>query len=370
MDIRFDAQDPTPIYLQIVRAVRQQMASGQLRPGDPLPTVRDLARQLDLNQNTVFRAYAVLRDEGLVEARASLGTRVAPSARAEAVQAAREAELRLLASRFISQAVSHGFSLPEVEAAFQGQRSRWQEQGTAAGRLSVMPTSLLGLGSDDLCLELLIAQFQQLHPEQPISFVPVGSLAGLLALVRGEVHFAGAHLYDPDADDYNVPFLRELAPCREYALVTLAHRTQGLLVAKGNPKGVFSVRDLTRPGIRMVNRQRGSGTRALLDQLLHREDLEATAISGYDREERTHLGVAAAVAGGAADVGPGIQAVARSFDLDFVPLSLERYELVLQARDPALALFQQAIARPEFRQAAEALGGYDVTESGAVRYVA
>jgi molybdate-binding protein/DNA-binding transcriptional regulator YhcF (GntR family) len=370
MNILLNAQDATPIYLQIAQAIRQQIAVGSLAPGQALPTVRDLARQLTVNQNTVGRAYGVLHDEGLLEGRGSLGTRVAAGLRANELQAARDAELRLLATRFISDALGRGFSLPEAEASFVGQRARWQEQqGGGSSRPRAVNDPILGLGSNDLCLELLIAQFQQLHAGRHIAFASVGSLAGLLALASGEVHFAAAHLYDPVADDYNAPFLATITPPRTFTLVTLAHRTQGLLVAIGNPMDIHAIQDLARPGVRVVNRQRGSGTRVLLDQMLQQAQMPASAIQGYGREEKTHAAVAAAVAGGAADVGLGIQAAARSFGLDFLPLVRERYELALLADDPAIPLFLETMVRPQFRQAAQALGGYDLTQCGQVRVV-
>lgn len=370
MDIQLNAQDPAPIYLQIAQSIRQQIAEGGLAPGQALPTVRDLARDLAVNQNTVGRAYAMLRDGGLVEGRGSLGTRVAAGLRVNELQATRDAELRLLAARFISDALGRGFTLPQAEASFVGQRVRWQEQqGGNPNRPLAATDPILGLGSNDLCLELLIAQFRQVNPGRPIAFASVGSLAGLLALAAGEVHFAAAHLYDPAADDYNAPQLRELAPRHAFDLVTLAHRTQGLLMRRGNPKGIQSIRDLARPGVRLVNRQRGSGTRLLLDQLLQREGLAGADITGYDREEQTHTGVAAAIAAGAADAGLGIQAAAHSFGLDFVPLVRERYELALLAGDPAIPLFLETMARPHFRLAAQALGGYDLAECGQMRLI-
>lgn len=370
MDIHLNPQDPAPIYMQIAQSIRQQIARGALAPGDALPTVRDLARQLTVNQNTVGRAYGLLRDEGLLDGHGSLGTRVATGLRANELQAARDAELRLLAARFISDALGHGFTLPEAEASFVGQRARWQEQQAGSPSHPRATTdSILGLGSNDLCLELLIAQFQQQHPTRSIAFASVGSLAGLLALASGEVHFAAAHLYDPAADDYNAPFLATLTPARTFALLTLAHRTQGLLLARGNPAGVRGIQDLARPGVRTVNRQRGSGTRVLLDQMLQQAGILPSALAGYDREEKTHAGVAAAVAGGAADAGLGIQAAAHSFGLDFLPLVRERYELALLAGDPAIPLFLATMARPQFRQAAQALGGYDLAECGQVRLV-
>jgi putative molybdopterin biosynthesis protein len=145
------------------------------------------------------------------------------------------------------------------------------------------------------------------------------------------------------------------------------HRDQGLIVAPGNPLGLSGVAELTRPGLRYVNRQRGAGTRALLDQELARLDLKPDQISGYAREEHTHLGVAAAIAADRADAGLGILAAARAFGLDFVPVAQEPYDLVLRAdtvEAPLLEPLWALLADPEFRARVEALGGYSCTETG------
>lgn len=364
--ILLDPRQTTPLYEQIAQSIRDQIARGELAPGDTLPTVRDLARQLDVNQNTIVRAYNVLRRERLIEGHASRGTRVSERVRGEYLQEDRAAELRLLISRAISDGVARGFSLAEIEAAFVGQRARWnEEQREALEHTQNVP----GLGSHDLSLELLLSRFHQVHPETRLNFTAVGSLAGLEALARGQARFAAAHLYDPASDDYNAPFVRRLAPGREWALVTLAERAQGLIVARGNPKKIGSVRDLTRRGMRFVNRQQGSGTRVLFDELLKRARVPHRAVHGYATEETTHLGVAAAIAGGAADAGLGIQAAARSFDLDFIPLTQERFEIVLPRGDTLIKQVRQVIAMPDFQQVVQSLGGYDLKQAGQIRYV-
>jgi len=150
-------------------------------------------------------------------------------------------------------------------------------------------------------------------------------------------------------------------------VVRLVHRDQGLLVAPGNPLGLTGVADLTRPGLRYVNRQRGAGTRVLLDHELGRLGVDPAAIVGYSREEHTHLGVAAAVAAGRADTGLGIQAAARAFGLDFVPVAREPYDLVLRPAslaDPVLAPLWALLEQPDFRSEVEKLGGYSCAETG------
>ena len=160
----------------------------------------------------------------------------------------------------------------------------------------------------------------------------VGSLGGLVALRDGLCHLAGSHLLDPATGEYTLPYLdRIFGSDSELAVVRLVHRDQGLLVAPGNPLGLTGLADLTRPELRYVNRQRGAGTRVLLDHALGGLGVDPTAIGGYSREEHTHLGVAAAVAAGRADTGLGIQAAARAFGLDFVPVAREPYDLVLRA---------------------------------------
>jgi putative molybdopterin biosynthesis protein len=154
---------------------------------------------------------------------------------------------------------------------------------------------------------------------------------------------------------------------REIAVVRLVHREQGLIVAPGNPLGLEGIEDIARSGVRYVNRQRGAGTRVLLDHELSRRDLAPESVDGYAREEHTHLAIAAAVAADRADCGLGVLAAARAFGLDFVPVTREPYDLVLDAEsleDPVLRPFWELLARPEFRAEVEALGGYATGETG------
>ncbi len=153
----------------------------------------------------------------------------------------------------------------------------------------------------------------------------------------------------------------------ETAIVRLVHREQGLIVAPGNPLGLQGIADLARPGLRYVNRQRGAGTRVLLDYELANARIDATAIGGYTREEPTHLAVAAAISAGRADCGLGVEAAARAFGLGFVPVAREPYDLVLQRGtldQDLLAPLWRLLETAEFRSAVEALGGYDAAEMG------
>ncbi len=183
------------------------------------------------------------------------------------------------------------------------------------------------IGSHDLCLDILAQLLSS--ASRRLSSANAGSLGGLMALRRGEAHLAGSHLLDPQTGEYNVSYVRQYLPGVSVALVTLVHRQQGLIVAPGNPKGVTNLEDLARGDVRFVNRQRGAGTRVLLDYRLAQIGIEPDIIEGYRREEYTHLAVAAAVQSGVADCGLGIAAAARALRLEFLPLEQERYDLVI-----------------------------------------
>lgn len=214
-------------------------------------------------------------------------------------------------------------------------------------------------GSHDLALETLWAHARRAHPETRFEVRYVGSLAGLLAVMHGEAALTGVHLLDEESGEYNLPILRRLFVGQRLCVVTLAERQQGLMVPRGNPKSLLTFADLARPGLRIINRQTGSGTRALLDYHLHRLGLPGDAISGYELEVNTHLAVAEAVARGVADAGVGVLAAARALDLGFVPLANERYDLVLLARDrtlPPLNWLLDLVKGAEFRGVAAHLG--------------
>jgi putative molybdopterin biosynthesis protein len=227
--------------------------------------------------------------------------------------------------------------------------------------------TILSIGSHDLTLDLM-AQFLAEH-DRRLASANVGSQGGLVALRRGEAHFAGSHLLNPETGEYNISYIRQYMPGLPVKLVALVGREQGLLVKRGNPKGIKSLEDLTRPGVRFVNRQRGAGTRVLLDYHLNLMTIPQSSIEGYQQEEYTHLGVAAAVASGRADCGLGIAAAAQALDLDFVPLFQERYDLVIPkqfAEDDLLAPLFGLLADSAFRKAVSQLPGYDVSVMGAV----
>ena len=228
------------------------------------------------------------------------------------------------------------------------------------------------IGSHDMTLDL-IAQFLARH-DRRLASANVGSQGGLVALRRGEAHLAGSHLLNPETGEYNISYIRQYLPGVKVKVVTLVGREQGLLVKRGNPKNIKSLADLGRPGaesnaerVSFVNRQRGAGTRVLLDYQLNLLGIAPDSIIGYNQEEYTHLGVAAAIASGRADCGLGIAAAAKALELDFIPLFQERYDLVIPkeyAESELLAPLFSVLENEEFRAAVSALPGYDVSVMG------
>ena len=232
--------------------------------------------------------------------------------------------------------------------------------------------TLVFIGSHDNALDVLTDLLHGLRPSCRLSSAHVGSMGGILAVRRGEAHMAGTHLLDEDTSEYNVPYLKRLLPGHPLKLINLAYRTQGLIVPRGNPKGIKGIEDLTRPGVSFINRQRGAGTRLLTDLRLKELGISGDGVSGYEREEYTHMNVASAVASGSADTGMAILAAASALDLDFIPVAEERYDLIVPAAHEGDAKVQAALRvireSREFRDRVMALGGYDLRDCGRVMY--
>jgi putative molybdopterin biosynthesis protein len=227
--------------------------------------------------------------------------------------------------------------------------------------------TVVAIGSHDLVLDLAATALRRVDPAITLASSNVGSLGGLVALRDGMCHLAGSHLLDPASGEYTLPYVDRVLAGRDVAVVRLVHRDQGLIVAPGNPQGITGLDDLARPGLRYVNRQRGAGTRVLLDTELSRRDIDPRTVDGYAREEPTHLAVAAAVAAGRADCGLGILAAARAFGLSFLPVAREPYDLVMAAGtldDPVVGPLLGLLADADFRASVRALGGYDTAETG------
>ena len=229
--------------------------------------------------------------------------------------------------------------------------------------------TLVVIGSHDPLLDELADMLHLGDPRLYMSSSHVGSMGGIMAIRRGEAHMAGCHLLDTADGTYNRSFIRKYFPKGDVKLVSCVGRQQGLMVARGNPLNICSFADISRQGICYVNRQKGSGTRILTDYLCSREKVEPSDVYGYTREELTHTSVAAQIACGSADVGMGIYSAAKLYDLDFIPICIEEYDLIIpdHAWDSPMVQQLLTILRSDaFREKILSMGGYTVDHPGQV----
>ena len=237
---------------------------------------------------------------------------------------------------------------------------------------SDIENTVVCIGSHDNALDLLANILKKKYPRLSLSSAHVGSMGGLMALKRGEAHFAGTHLLSEETGEYNVPFIKRLLSDKKIVLINLVYREQGLLVLKGNPKNIKGFKDLTRDDVIFVNRQAGAGTRLLTDKCLKELSINPKDVKGYEREEYTHMGVASAVITGIADTGLAILASAKALGLDFIPVAKERYDLAIPREFLETDMLQNLLniirVDKEFRETVEGLGGYDVSDMGKVMY--
>lgn len=234
---------------------------------------------------------------------------------------------------------------------------------------SELQQTLVVIGSHDPLMDELADLFR-LDGQFYLSSAHVGSMGGIMAIRRGEAHMGGVHLLNEKDGSYNTAFIRKYFPNGGVRLVECVGRTQGLMLPAGNPKNIQKFSDLAREGISYVNRQKGSGTRILFDYLCNKEGVYGKAIYGYDREEFTHTAVAAQIAGGSGDAGMGIWSAAKLYGLEFLPICVEQYDLLIpdSAWDtPMVQKLLEVLRSDEFRARLEALGGYTIGKPGTVR---
>ena len=194
-------------------------------------------------------------------------------------------------------------------------------------------------------------------------------MGGLLSLRKEESHFAGSHLLDPEDGSYNINYVKNYLDASKIQIIHWVQREQGLIVPKGNPYHIESLDDIVKQKIRFVNRQRGSGTRILLDYYLNKLNLNKDDVIGYQLEEFNHLSVAVAIESGKADVGLGIQAAATALGLDFVPMFCEQYDLIVPKHifeSQKFAPVLEAMENEDFRQRVQSLRGYSVQDMGQI----
>lgn len=228
--------------------------------------------------------------------------------------------------------------------------------------LNRIKETLVSIGSHDMIMDILGDMVK-------LSSGHVGSMGGILAMKRGECHIAPIHLLDLETGEYNISYVERYFPGQKMALIKGVKRHQGFIVEKGNPKGIKDFSDLVREDVVYVNRQRGAGTRILLDYHLNKENIDPANIRGYDREMTTHMAVATAVKTGSASVGLGIYSAAKALDLDFIDIAYEDYDFLLPyelLEDERVKEFIRTLKSQEFKERVEALGGYGFENIGEI----
>jgi len=227
------------------------------------------------------------------------------------------------------------------------------------------------ISGQDISLDILANYMEK----QTKSYRPlrsyVGSLNSLIAMYQGEADVVSTHLFDGDTGEYNIPYIKRILVGFPYMVVNLLSRWEGFYVKKGNTKKIATWSDLIRPDVRIVNREKGSGARVLLDEKLRVEGISYQKVKGYELEETSHIGVASKVATGEADIGIGIEKTAQIVGVDFIPIIKERYDLVMlkTAENKEFMQYLMDVLQSEsFQQEIQTIGGYDLSLTGRIIY--
>ena len=229
--------------------------------------------------------------------------------------------------------------------------------------------TIVCIGSHDPIIDIISDLIHMRNDDYYLSSAHVGSMGGIMALKKGEAHMAPVHLLDMESGEYNIPYIKKYLKDKDIFLIKCVKRIQGIMVPKGNPHGITSIKDISEKNLKFVNRQRGAGTRLLLDYNLKKLNIDPSEIKGYDREEFTHLQVAAAVENNDADCGLGIYSAAKMMGLDFIPVANEEYDIAIPSKfleKPIINEFINLIKSDEFKEKLDELGGYDYREIGEI----
>lgn len=257
----------------------------------------------------------------------------------------------------------------EVPQGVEGYEAGREVQIRLLGRADKLDNTLVVIGSHDPLLDELADMMHRENPRVYMSSAHVGSMGGIMAVRRGEAHAAGCHLLDTESGTYNLAFIKKYFPKGGVRLVRGVGREQGMMAAKGNPLRIRAFTDIAKEGLRYVNRQKGSGTRILTDYLCAREGVDVSRVYGYAREELTHTSVAAQIASGSADAGMGIYSAARLYDLDFIPICMEEYDLIIPDHaweSPMVQQMLETLRSKAFADKLRAMGGYTLENPGEV----
>ena len=257
----------------------------------------------------------------------------------------------------------------EVPQGIEGYKAGDKVKVRLLSIVEKLKNTLVVIGSHDPLLDEVGNMLHIKDESLYMSSSHVGSMGGIMAIRRGECHVAGCHLLDTEDGSYNISFMKKYFPNGGVKLVRCVGRQQGLMVAKDNPLQINSFADIAKQGLRYVNRQKGSGTRILADYLCKEYSIDTATVYGYEREEMTHTSVAAQIANGSADAGMGIYSAAKLYDLDFIPICVETYDLIISDSAWDTPMVQQLIAvlkSDAFAEKMEELGGYTVEQPGEV----
>jgi len=320
-----------------------------------------LARELEVTVDELFCLWA-----GSPKSPGTLTTEVLSPATPSQGQPVRISQI---GSRWVSVPVSASpYYLPEADGIIK-------RTGPTPGRADLVvfakeeaAQKRLILAGCDPATGLLSRMVEKISGVEIVSAAASSKLA-LTWLREGKVHIAGSHLEDPKTGEFNLPFIRKVFPDGDFKVVTFAQWEEGLVLASGNPKRVRKIEDLARKNIRFVNREPGSGSRALVDRLLQKAGMESHRVQGYDRIAYGHLAAAYLVVSGEADACLATRSAAQTFGLDFIPIKSERYDLVMRKRTidlPAAKAFFDVLQRATLRRKLEVLAGYDTSQTGSV----
>jgi putative molybdopterin biosynthesis protein len=353
------------LYNKLAEVFRKQILSGEIKPGEKLPSLRAVADQWTCTIGTVQKTYQLLSEQGLVSSHAGQGTIVIYGKSPNQYIPFRRAQLLHRSESFLLEVLGAGYHPDEVEEAVREALDRLsvvQKVTTSPDKATIRFN-----GSHDIMVAWIASHFNQIAPGFTVQLNFTGSLHGLIALENNQAEFAGCHLWDEATDSYNIPFIQKLLPGKKLEVITLATRTMGLMVAPGNPSKILSLEDIARPGIRFINRQDGSGIRVWFDAHLRQKGISSIDIEGYDREVSTHSDVALEIAEKKADAGLGLEAAAVQYGLEFIPLTQEKYDLVfLDAilMHPAVIPLLDWLASPAARKEISKLPGYQTDRTG------
>lgn len=353
------------LYDTIAEKFRRQIITGEIKPGEKLPSVRAVSEKWSCTIGTVQKAYQKLAEQGLVSSRSGHGTYVIYGSIQNQFYPFRRINLLHRSETFLQEVLGAGYEPAEIEETIREALDRLRVEQP---NKKPAPKYILRFnGSHDLAIAWIASHFKGIAPGWSLELTFTGSLHGLMALENDQAEMAGCHLWDEATNSYNIPFIEKLFPGKQMEMVTLCTRRTGLIVAPGNPLKIHSLADLVKPHIKFLNRQDGSGIRVWFDAQIQLLGISGELISGYKNEVSTHSEIALAIAEKRVDTGIGIEAAASQYGLDFIALNNERYDLVFSTsinNHPAVVKLTDWLTSADARKEIAKIPGYGVENTG------